>query len=167
MKLFWIGIFTLFISACGAHTIQDKTMEPKYASDSFIRTGEISVEELITRYVKFAHQYEQYSVDAKEASDFSVLKEVEFVVMFGLWCHDSQREIPRLIKLMEKADISTDKIKLIAIDMEKNVPDEFSSQFSIQYTPTIFVTQENQVIAKVVEKPKNSLAKDILSQILH
>ncbi|TQV88149.1 thioredoxin family protein [Aliikangiella coralliicola] len=135
--------------------------------DSKTRVGEISAQELITQYTKFSKSYQQYEVDADESRHFAKLKDMEVIVFFGLWCHDSQREVPRLIKLIEASGSPFKSIKLIALNTEKELPDEYQAQFTVTHTPTIFILQNNQILASVVEKPKLTIAKDILGQIFH
>ncbi len=170
LKPFLILIALLMLSGCPATKQSGYNgsghSNSGYAGDSLTRTGEISSSELISRYIKFAHHYESYQQDQTEADNFARLKNIEIIVFFGLWCHDSQRELPRLLKLLEASNFPKNKLKLITIDTNKTVPSEYAEQFKVKYTPTIFVTQNNQIIAKVVEKPKETLAKDILAQIL-
>lgn len=168
MRIIWVSLFVLFLSSCaGVQSLDNNSDKPKYATDALTRTGLISPDELIKRYVKFSYEYDRYTANPIEATNFARLKDVEIYVFFGLWCHDSQREIPRLLKLIEASGFSKDKLNLVAIDTAKSVPTPFADRFSVRYTPTIYVTQNQQIIAKVVEKPANSLAKDILSQIFH
>ncbi|MCW8878865.1 MAG: thioredoxin family protein [Kangiellaceae bacterium] len=138
-----------------------------YANDSMTRTGQISSEELIKRYQKFEKSFNSYRDLDGEAEHLNKLKGMEIVAFFGLWCHDSQREIPRLLKLNKLAGSPFASIKLVAVSTEKELPPEYQSKFELNFTPTIYVLQDGQILAKIVEKPKVSLVKDLLSQILH
>ena len=138
-----------------------------YATDSMTRTGNVSPQELIKRYQKFEKSFNNFEDLDDEAKHLNKLKGMEVIVFFGLWCHDSQREIPRLLKLNELAGNPFASIKLIAVSTDKELPQEYQSKFELEFTPTIYVLQDGQILAKVVEKPKMTLVKDLLSQILH
>ena len=131
------------------------------------KTGLMTKADLISQYPVFAKEFNEFSPDAKDAKNFNLLRGMDIVVFFGVWCHDSQREVPRLLKIIESSGVQLNSLKLVAINMEKEVPAEFQQTFKVKYTPTIFVAKDNQVLAKMVERPKQSITKDLLSQILH
>lgn len=139
--------------------------ENQYANDIFDRTGEIPAKELISRYKKFANNYQKYQPQAEELKLFNRLDGFELVVFFGLWCHDSQREIPRLLKLIDKSNTYFKSVKLIALDTDKVLSEKFSSKYEVSSTPTIYVVDNRQVIAKIVERPKISWGFDLVEQI--
>lgn len=149
------------------HQPANHVLNANTANDQLTRTGIINSKELLARYSLFKQSYADYQVDANEAKNFAKLKNIEFYVFFGLWCHDSQREVPRLIKLLKAANLPMTNLHLVAIPPSKLVPSEYSAQFNVAFTPTIFATKEGQILAKIIEKPKMSIAKDLLSQILH
>ncbi|WP_196139066.1 thioredoxin family protein [Aliikangiella sp. G2MR2-5] len=168
-KLVSITISVCWISACSNSTYQAQGnagyLNQGQAKDNLTRTGEISAEELITRYSKFARQYKNYQVDPLDSVKFARLSNMEIWVFFGLWCHDSQREVPRLLKTIEKNGISFDKLRLIAVNTKKEIPQAFQSRFSIEKTPTIFVVNKGEIVATMEERPKVSIAKDLLEQV--
>ena len=125
------------------------------------------MEELLSNYPKFADEMQAFTPQANDTLLFQKLEGYDLVVVFGLWCHDSQREVPRLLKLIEQSQVKLNSLQLVAINQQKELPAFLSNDFAIQYTPTIFVAQKGQILAKMIEKPKQSIAKDLLSQILH
>jgi thioredoxin 1 len=168
---FLSGLLTM--SACANQAGQSLTNNnPQHhhsikASEDMNRVGSITMEELLSGYPKFADKMQASTPDANDTLLFQKLEGYDLVVVFGLWCHDSQREVPRLLKLIEQSQVKLNSLQLVAINQQKELPIELSSQYAIQFTPTIFVAKEGQILAKLVEKPKQSLAKDLLSQILH
>jgi thioredoxin 1 len=147
------------------NTNQEKPTESQYSNDIFSRTGEISAKELITQYKIFANNYQKYQPIAEEINKFKRLDGFELVVFFGLWCHDSQREIPRLLKMIDQSNTYFKSIKLIALDPDKVLSEKFSSNYQVSNTPTIFVVDNRKVIAKIVESPDVSLSADLVGQI--
>ena len=169
MKFFLSVVITLIYAGCTQYQTApySAAASTQYAEDVFTRTGTITAEELVSRYKKFAQSYQQFTPEKQDIFNMSKLNGMEFVVFFGLWCHDSQREVSRLIKLLEDSGHDLNLLKLVAIDMKKSIPTEYASRFEVKFTPTIFVLKDGQLLAKVIEKPKQSLAKDIASQIFH
>ncbi len=141
--------------------------EQSFAEDSLTRTGEITVKELLTRYPKFRQSYDNFEPDSNDIKNFSLLNNMEAVIFFGLWCHDSQREIPRLIKIMQQSDTEFKSFKLIAINTSKEVEAQYAEKFEVNFTPTIFILKNNQILATMVEKPSTTITQELLSQILH
>lgn len=137
----------------------------KNTDDALTRTGEISATELLSRYPKFAASYNSYEIGAEELKKFNQLDGFDLVVFLGLWCHDSEREVPRLLKLIKESNTLFKSTQLIAINPQKIMSEKYSSKFDVTNTPTIFVLRNNHVIAKIIEKPEVSLTDDLINQI--
>jgi len=130
-------------------------------------SGEITQQALFTEYPKFAQVFDKYQPDSSEVDNFKRLADFDLIVFFGVWCHDSQREVPRLLKLIHDSGVQLNSLTLVAIDQQKTVPEPYQANYPVQFTPTFFVAKDNQVLAKMVEKPKQSITQDLLAQILH
>ena len=82
-----------------------------YKSKKFL-IGDIKVDELFNEYPIFKSRYENYKVtqqiDLRESTDLSV------IITFGTWCHDSKREVPRMLRILDSAGVGTEQISLIA-----------------------------------------------------
>jgi len=118
--------------------------------------GDIGAQQLFDAHPRFAEGY-----DAFEAESLAVPENVSVLLFFGTWCHDSEREVPRLLKLLETAGLSEDKLKLIALDYRKREPKGRASEFKIRYTPTAVFLRGGVEVGRIVERPKISLRDDI------
>ncbi|GLX82495.1 thioredoxin family protein [Thalassotalea eurytherma] len=86
-------------------------------------------------------------------------KNVRVEVYFGMWCHDSEREVPRLIKVLDnQPDV---KLSLFALDIKKQDPEGIAKAKGVKYTPTIIVYMDNQEVGRIIERPDVSLTEDI------
>lgn len=137
------------------------------ASDKLF-VGEIKPSKLLTTFGEFNEEFTDFEIDAKEITALKSINEpLEIHVLFGTWCHDSVREVPRLLKLLEHAQNSNLSTKLIAVDYKKTA----SEKYDLKYTPTFVVFSENKEIGRIVERPKQTLVKDIIaiveSQVTH
>jgi thiol-disulfide isomerase/thioredoxin len=83
-------------------------------------------------------------------------------LFFGTWCHDSEREVPRLLKLLETAGLSDEKLTLVGLDYRKRDPEGRAVQFDIRYTPTAIIMREGIEVGRIVERPKTSLREEII-----
>ena len=122
--------------------------------------GEIEGKELLTRYQSFQIPYEQFSLTDQQ---IALVKQwpssVHVEVFFGTWCHDSQREVPKLLKLLSynKAVI----YHLIALDYQKTEPTGVAIKKDIKYTPTFIVFQNKKELGRIIERPNTSLIADL------
>lgn len=164
-------LIVTFLSAliCACATAQrDSHADDHHASSGDKKyVGEITAEKLLNDYYKFKKEYDSHVPESKDVNNFNMLKGSDLVVFFGVWCHDSQREVPRLLKLIDMSGVNLNSVTLVAINQKKELPQSYQEQFKVKYTPTFFVLQQQQIIAELVEKPKNSITQDLLSQIFH
>lgn len=123
--------------------------------------GIISKEALLAQYPPFAAEYSRYQPDAAEVQQIQNLQGLQLVVLFGTWCHDSEREVPRLLKLLQQANVATDNLQLQAVNRQKQHPQQLHSYYNLKYTPTIIVLQNGKELGRIIERPQQSLAGDL------
>ena len=119
-------------------------------------TGDIQVVQLMNAHPRFAQGYEAFEVEPLALPD-----DVAVFLFFGTWCHDSQREVPRLLKLLEMAGLGEENIKLIGLDYRKREPGGRAAEFNVRYTPTAIFTRGGVEVGRIVERPNASLHEDI------
>ncbi|MFT5755964.1 MAG: thioredoxin 1 [Alteromonadaceae bacterium] len=84
-------------------------------------------------------------------------------IYFGAWCHDSQREVPKMLHILnENKDIST---QLIALDYNKSDPQGLAASMGIKYTPTFIVSLGNKELGRIIERPIQDLVTDITEMV--
>jgi thiol-disulfide isomerase/thioredoxin len=127
--------------------------------------GKISPQELLENYPEFAKEYASFEPSEVQLSEIQALAGKEIVTLFGTWCHDSAREVPRLLKLLDRGQVRFKKLTLYGVSRQKSDPLAYSETYNLLYTPTIIVKDNNGEIARIIEKPKGSLAGDLASQI--
>ena len=111
----------------------------------------------------FNTNYKTYQVDNQtlQAIKKRKLKGLEILVFMGTWCHDSNREIPRLLKVAETMGIA-DQMTLYGVDTNKESKEGKESGFDLQKTPTIIFLKDGREIARILEKPLHSFEKDMV-----
>lgn len=135
------------------------------SSNESDHVGIISPDDLLARYSSFANSYGNFEPSAAELDLMSRLADKHLVVLFGTWCHDSVREVPRLLKLLDKSGGSLDALTLVAVNQNKTDPEGYSERFDLKFTPTFILLDGKNEIARVVERPKQGLAHDLVSQL--
>ena len=87
-------------------------------------------------------------------------------VYLGTWCSDSQREIPRLLKVL---DLLKEKygravpVSFVAIDRSKKMPADLIEGKSIDKVATIIVYRSGQELGRITEKPQGLIEDDLLA----
>ncbi|MCB2194390.1 MAG: thioredoxin [Bacteroidetes bacterium] len=163
-KILPIGVLLLIISnALAWNPAESETYIP--LQDTII--GYFDFEELQNRpyNVWYQTEYDSYSLDTVTLNNelINKLEEVEMIVVIGTWCSDSQRELPRLIKILNYLKYDTQNIIAIGVTRNKKAPNTEVDELNIKYVPTIILKYEGKEIGRIIESPEESLEKDILS----
>lgn len=112
----------------------------------------------------FEPEYEEYEVDTfalKQIDDS--LDDKEITIVLGTWCGDSHREVPRFIKILEYLEISSENVRMIAVDRDKKGIDDEVNGLEIELVPTFIIEYDQEEIGRIVESPTESLEVDLLN----
>jgi hypothetical protein len=153
MKTFFLALLVVLSMGCGS------TEQSSQSSEPF--TGMISASQLITEYPQFRSAYEQYQPSSDEIAAVKSLSGKSLIVLFGTWCHDSEREVPRLLKLLDLSGVDLKSLSLHGVNYNKQEPTNLHIQYDLRYSPTIILLQGEKELGRIVEKPMASLAEDL------
>ena len=157
----FLGLSLVFFSSTAATvssgdgTDNSRADRLDHAIPEFL-VGDIGAQQLFDAHPRFAEGYAAF-----EAESLAVPENVSVLLFFGTWCHDSEREVPRLLKLLETAGLSEDKLKLIALDYRKREPEGRATKFNVRYTPTAIFMRDGKEVGRIVERPSTRLYEDI------
>jgi len=146
-----------FIQAQQAATKQD------------ILYGSIQKEDLLkTPFSEwFNPGYDNYQPDAALSDKIKKLitNDISIQVFLGVWCGDSRREVPRLLKLLDEIHFPQKNLQVIAVgdsdSLIKQSPQHEEAGKAIFRVPTIIVYKSNVEINRIIEFPVLSLEADI------
>jgi hypothetical protein len=111
----------------------------------------------------FGYHPEEVVID--EITTILGTRKLDVLIVFGTWCSDSQREVPRFYKIFDNCGLLENNMKLVAVDRQKKSGDKQLDGIKIEKVPT-FIFYENTVeIGRIVETPTVSLEKDMLEII--
>lgn len=86
---------------------------------------------------------------------------IEFVLFAGSWCDDSEREVPRLMKVLKMTGIDTDEMIVIGTDIGGKNPKAPIEKYKMDYSPTLIILSAGKEIGRIEEEPDNSWERDI------
>jgi len=115
----------------------------------------------------FVKNYDDYLQNDKVIEQLKKsLKGYKITVFLGTWCGDSKREVPRFYRVLEAANFSKSNLKVIALDNEtkmyKKSPGGEEKGLKIHRVPTFIFYKNDKEVNRIVERPKETLEKDIL-----
>lgn len=116
----------------------------------------------------FSKNHDNYLVNkaiAKQLKDS--LKHYEIKVFLGTWCGDSKKEIPRFYKVLETARFPENQLQVIAVnrteDAYKQSPNHEERGLNIHRVPTFIFYKDGKEVNRIVEHPKETFERDMLS----
>lgn len=87
-------------------------------------------------------------------------------IVFGSWCGDSKRELPKMMKVLNAAGFRENNIELIGVydslEVYKQGPKREEKGLNIYRVPTFIVYHKDKEIGRIVEYPVESLERDLL-----
>lgn len=129
--------------------------------------GTVSKEQLMAPPYSqwFDTNYSNYHPDERTLADLRLqkTKDISVKVFFGTWCGDSQREVPRFIKLLEQMFITN--VQLIAVgksdSLYKQSPQHEEEGLGIYRVPTFIIYKKGIEVNRINEFPVLSAEKDL------
>ena len=156
-KLFFLLLFITFITAVNSQAKQNR-------NGSLI--GYAQKSDFLKNQYKgwFEYYHKDYKTDKQVVQKIKRnLKGVSVLCFMGTWCWDSKREVPRFYKIMEEANFDfKNNFQLIALNRSKKTPDNLQAGHNIIRIPTFVFYKREEEIGRIVERPRETLEKDIL-----
>ena len=108
-------------------------------------------------------RYKEYETDPLMIAKLSLeINKYEIKGFMGTWCGDSKRETPPFYKILEQADFNLKNLELITVNRSKKTPDNLQEGLNIIRVPTFIFYKDGKEIGRYVERPRESLEKDML-----
>ena len=110
--------------------------------------------------------YSHYQPEPEVIDRLSAMHDsVRLVVIYGTWCSDSKREMPRFFRIADDSHFPADRISLIAVDRTMEIPAGIKQQYNITNVPTFIVEYRGIELGRIVESPKKSLERDLMEYL--
>ena len=116
----------------------------------------------------FEKNYNSYAVNDTLCTEIRPMMANKKMVMYlGTWCGDSKREVPRMLKMLDAADVTKSQVKLVMLDNKdstyKQSPGHEEKGLNIHRVPTFILYENDTEIGRIVESPVVTLEKDLAS----
>lgn len=111
--------------------------------------------------------YETYKPNFTVIDQLKKLKldNTSIKIVFGSWCGDSKRELPRMLNTLHALGFSDKNIQLIGVysDSEKykQAPNREEKDLHVYRVPTFIIYQNNKEVGRINEYPVESLERDL------
>ena len=113
----------------------------------------------------FNKYYNELKLPEKKLRLKSKLKKTTVDIYLGTWCGDSQKWVPRFVKLWDELGLKRSQLRLIGLynDKEryKTSPNGEEKGQQIHRVPVFVFKSNNVEYARIVESPKNDLVTDV------
>ena len=76
-------------------------------------------------------------------------------------CHDSEREVPRFLKILNTLNFSNENLRIVLLNSEKKTIDGLEIGKDITNTPTIIFLKDSNEENRIVEFPFENLENDV------
>ncbi len=166
MKTLYYSILALLLTSC--LPAQSNKQEVALDTGELILIGVLSNDDLQSgTYADWYNIfYNEYQTDNEPIERFKKeLNAHQILVFLGTWCSDSQREVPRFKKILEKAGFPEDQLKMVGLDKRdefyKKSPGGEEEGFNIEYVPTFIFIKDGTEVNRIVESPVNTLELDM------
>lgn len=111
----------------------------------------------------FTSRYDAYSLNEEIKGALKKnMKDVTIRAYMGTWCGDSKREVPMFYKMLEDIGFKEKDLTLVTVDRSKSKPVDLVSGYDIVRVPTFIFYRDGTEIGRYVERPRESLEKDVL-----
>ena len=129
-----------------------------------LRDGEVDKDYLFnSKNTKwFPKNYDSYKSDIfLSENNFDNIDNFIIELYMGITCHDSEREIPRLIKILDEINFPDNQLNIFLLKRDKTSDYEYEKGKNITNTPTIIFYKDSIEINRIVEFPIETLERDI------
>jgi thiol-disulfide isomerase/thioredoxin len=118
----------------------------------------------------FKPNYDSYVVDSFTCNFIRPLLAGKSITIFmGTWCGDSRREVPRVLKMLECCNFPNADLTMVMVgnsdSLYKKSPQHEEAGKNIVRVPTIIIEEKGVEVGRIIEFPKTSLEKDMLSML--
>ncbi|MFD1062103.1 TlpA family protein disulfide reductase [Winogradskyella litorisediminis] len=116
-----------------------------------------------TNYNNYTPDYEVITVLKQNLSDYDIK------LFMGTWCGDSKHEVPKFFKILEATEYPIKQLTAVALSREKETykesPQHEEEGLNIVRVPTIIFFRNGKEVNRIIEKPIETLEKDMLNII--
>ncbi len=161
-----IVLFAIILISSSCLTTKNKTVKDERTQQKEL-IGTVTRKGFQKKEFKiwFQKGYSEYQTKTKIVNKLKGISynDITIKIIFGTWCGDSRRELPRFYKLVDEANIPKNIIHLTAVDTKKTSHDKSIEGIKFTRIPTFIFYRNGKEIGRIVESTKKSLEEDMLA----
>lgn len=116
----------------------------------------------------YESEYAAYTPDALTVNSLKTTlanKNIKITIVMGSWSGDSQKQVPRLYKIIDALGFSETNVVIYCVDRTKKTDKGETDNLGIQFIPTFVFYKDGKEIGRITELPKETLEKDMLGVV--
>jgi hypothetical protein len=137
-----------------------------------VLVGEVTREDVVKLQPAWQDSARAYRPDSTAVAMLAAVeKPVEITLIFGTWCSDSRREVPRFWTVLERAHNPNLQLTMIAVGrkddaaaekklVEIGLPKDLRAQYALTAVPTFIFSQGGAELGRISESPAGTLEGD-------
>jgi thiol-disulfide isomerase/thioredoxin len=90
------------------------------------------------------------------------LDSVSITIVMGTWCSDSEEQVPKFMKVLDKVRFNDKNLTIICVNKAKEAGDIDLKEYYIQRVPTFIIFKKDNELGRIIETPMINLEKDLL-----
>lgn len=108
-------------------------------------------------------RYAEYKIDQEVIEKLKpIINNFTIKGFMGTWCGDSKRGVPRFYKILDETGFDQSYFELVTVGRNKKTPDNLQEGFDLIRVPTFIFMKDGKEVGRYVERPRETLEKDIL-----
>ena len=130
-----------------------------------VLVGPLTLESLLDLPGWFGPDFARYMPGQPELEQLApLMKGVEIVCLLGTWCEDSQREVPRMIRILQSLrDFDPSRLTLIGVTKDKQSPGGEHIRYKLEKVSTFIILKDGEEKGRIVETPIGTIERDLLA----
>ncbi len=114
--------------------------------------------------VWFDSTYAAYGPDTGALNKLGRMQDsVALIIIYGTWCSDSRRELPRFWKIGDIVHFPVDRVTMIAVDRTMEIPNGIKAEYRITNVPTFIVQYRGLELGRITETPATTMEQDLVN----
>jgi hypothetical protein len=130
-----------------------------------VPVNEISKQKVLSRGPEWQEKYDGYTPDPEHIRALKDLlgAGLRIDVYLGLWCPDSENNVPPFLKILDATGIPV-SVRLFRVERKPSKSIRyFVDKFQVERVPTFIFYRGDTEIGRIVENPKTGLVEDMTS----
>jgi thiol-disulfide isomerase/thioredoxin len=142
----------LILAGCGSAPVLQQNESP---------LGRITRADLTP---EFLTMYEQPPIEPPFIDMLQRVQEgADAIVFLGTWCSDSERDVPRFLRIADEIGMNEGRYTLYSLDRKMKSPEGLEDNYQVERVPTFIFLRKGKEIGRIVELPKTTLEGDMLN----